>query len=473
MDELTSVIQDVENLHDVLIKLKEKQDSQTNNAETDFERLYHYARSAPITGHKLAEQDEFIRRSYLRMLAGLVSQVKDSQRREKKIIHIGRILAAMPDGDLESLFADAATITIKDLDSFRENLPNDMRHLFLLDLLLLCWLDGKAEDAELQYCAGFINVFAVPAEQSDALVKAVQAALEQDRDALLGVAENLDFLPFLCYFDQSKCIVVSTLEEARQVKGKSVIVFGAEIADMDLPIDMDMFPAASVEFHKCVFRNMQGLFSEKTPVKIANCRFEDCKVRQNLLALYNSEIYGTDFVNCQATSAHHKNFYLIACHSSKIDRCIFKHCTIDEDEAINIEQTNHIMELVFAGEHVPVSCGGLVGTCASTITNCVFLSCSLRVIGTGQSYLICLEDGEISQCKFRKCSTVKSRIFTWLESSDFEKHGAVIKINCVKALAKENEFDEGITMEKYGDDPKRVCDINRIIKKQRKRIEAV
>lgn len=451
MDELTSVIQDVENLHDVLIKLKEKQDSQTNNAGTDFERLYHYARSAPIKGHKLAEQDTFIRRSYLRMLAGLVSQVKDSQRREKKIIHIGRILAAMPDGNLESLFADAATITIKDLDNFRENLPNDMRHLFLLDLLLLCWLDGKADDAELQYCAGFISAFAIPAEQSDALVKAVQAALEQDRDTLLGVSEKLDFLPFLCYFDQSKCVVVSTLEEARQVKGKSVIVFGAEIADMDLPIDMDMFPAASVEFHKCVFRNMQGLFSEKTPVKIANCRFEDCKVRQNLLALHNSEICNTDFANCQATSAHHKNFYLIACHSSKIDRCIFKHCTIDSEG--NIPNLRECWTL-----------GGLVGTIASTITNCVFLSCSFKATGFT---LICLEDGEISQCIFRKCSLKKSQTFSLFGI----EAGALI--NCVKASAKENEFDECSTMKKYGDDPEHVCDINGIIKKQRKRIEAV
>lgn len=434
MDKLVTMIQDAGNLYDALVEMREKRDTNTSGGETDFKRLSFCAGSAPFHGHRLANQSEFVRRAYLRLLAGLVSQTQ-AQCREAKIVHIGRILAAMPDGDLESLFTDAATITTDDLESFRESLPEELRPLFLFDLLLLCWLDGEPEEAELRYAAGFMSAFAMPEKQSEALAKAVRAVLGQDRDALFGLVNDIPCELFLCYLDQSDCAIVASLEEARQIKGKSVIIFHTEISNLDLPIDMDVFPAKSVEFQSCTFQNMQGLFAERLPVKIVNCRFEQCKVAQNLLALHKATIQDTDFIKCEATRLNGMQIYLIACRESIIENCTFLQ---------DIIQCSDCMDR-----------GGLLGTIESTITNCKFQAC----FSDGGYYNPCfisVKGGTLNKCQFKDCIVKK-------EGFLFNSVDAVINNNTIKGCFYSSQ---------ESNDMRHIADINTVFKAQRERIQA-
>lgn len=436
MDKLVTMIQDAGNLYDALVEMQEKRDTNTSGGETDFKRLSFCARSAPFHGHQLANQSEFVRRAYLRLLAGLVSQTQ-AQCREAKIVHIGRILAAMPDGDLESLFTDAATITTDDLESFRESLPEELRPLFLFDLLLLCWLDGEPEEAELRYTAGFMSAFAMPEKQSEAMAKAVRAVLGQDREALFGLVNDIPCELFLCYLDQSDCAIVESLEEAQQIKGKSVIIFHTEISNLDLPIDMDVFPAKSVEFQSCTFRNMQGLFAEKTPVKINNCLFEECEVERNLLALYNAEMRNTDFVRCKATHMNKGKFYLITCCDSIINNCAFKKA---------------IIQCVSYGSY-----SGLLDAKATTISNCNFKECGLlSSYWTEWRYFISVESGKLTQCSFQKCILP-------MDTCLFNNVGSVMDGNI---------SEECCYKKREGQSSYCLADIDAVIETQRKRIQS-
>lgn len=388
MADLRELTTDAKRLYEAMGDLLAKQEA-AGEEEIDFEEIWFSAKSRPFEGHILAVKDDVACRRYLTIMASMAALAQDREKRAVQIRFIARVLAACGacGVDLKAVVTDGMLLTEKSIGEFYELGDKELQVGLLMDLLLMCYLDGKPEEKQIDFAVGFMAVLGLGEDVAKAVGMAVKGILEQDDMAVLGQGKWIAVENLYCYLkNPPNGVLVHDIKSAMEIEAEKII-FMEESWDALPVIECDKFKADVIEFLNCSFNGCGGLKGKKNRIILKGCIFSDTIVEENFITLNYAEIMDCRFTNiCSSASDEEYIFQLL---NSKIENSIFEKVKIIHEESY--------------------ACGGLLKTQKTTINKCQFLEVDDIEEGYRCSRnTIYMCEGTIYACQFKNCNIGRS-----------------------------------------------------------------
>ena len=417
MADLRELTTDAKRLYEALDYLLEKQDN-ANTDDIDLKEIWFSAKARPFQGHLVSTLEEFEARRHLLVLSSLIALTENSEKRTMQIRFLARILASCKNVTLElqALVADGKLMQTELLDKLQEITSEGMKVSLLIDLLLMVYLDGEAEERQMDYIIEMMAWMGFDRTKITAIATIVKGILEQDDEIVLKQNNYINVQGATCYLKNSiDGVLVNDLTEAKTVQAKKIIFYGVEWTAIPM-IQMDEYQAEIIEFRNCVFTGIQGIFNKTKKVILENCSFKECKVQENLLCMKNAVINGCKFNEISTLCSTQK--YLIV---------------LGDSQLINTKFTNILIQ---HNSNHPY--GGFIRT-----KNCEMMQLSIERLTTKSdtcpSYrsVIDITEGKVFDCRVNQCSlSEKSFLFEyWRNVIRQDIHVKSISSSC----ALENE----------------------------------
>lgn len=400
MADLRELTTDAKRLYEALDYLLEKQDN-ANKDDIDLKEIWFSAKARPFQGHLISTLEEFEARRHLLVLSSLIALTENSEKRTIQIRFLARILASCKNVTLElqALVADGKLMQTELLDKLQEISNEGMKVSLLIDLLLMVYLDGEAEERQMDYVIGMMAWMGFDKTKTTAIATIVKGILEQDDAVVLKQNNYISIQGTTCYLkNPMDGVLVNDLTEAKTVQAKKVIFYGAKWTAIPM-IQIDEYQAEIIEFRNCVFTGIQGIFNKTKKVILENCSFKDCKVEENLLCMKNAVINQCKFDGISALDA--KTKHLIVLVDSQLRNTEFVNILIQYHKnsgggfikTRNCEMMNILVEKLTT-ESKDCYPKYVIDIYAGRILDCKLIDCSLAY---GNSYFITLNDNVIEQ----------------------------------------------------------------------------
>lgn len=325
MADLRGLTTDAKRLYEALDFLVEQQET-VNDNDIDFKEIWFTAKNRPFTLHILSRKEETVARMYLKILASLVALTTSTEKRTIQIRFIARILASCTNVDvsIKDIITDGIMLSEESISEFQGITEEDVQQCLLVDLLLLCYLDGQPDDAQLNFVAGFMAVLGTKEENVKAIGNVVRGILEQNDSFVFEQGKYFEVSNVYCYLKEiPDSLVMFDLEKAKTVDAEKVILKGVEFKS-NSTIDCSKFKASIIEFTNCTFSKVQGLInkSEDKKIIIKNCTFKDSEVEQTYMVLRNATISNSTFKNIRTFNSI--NSPLIVLDKCEVSECTFE-----------------------------------------------------------------------------------------------------------------------------------------------------
>lgn len=380
MGDLRELTTDAKRLYEALGQLLEQQDEKRNIKEIDFTELWITAKSRPFTDHILDGREEHIQKKYLKLLSGLVALCLDDNLRMTQIRFLARILVVCNHKEygIQELISDGMMLSTENISDFFELEDEEMQQGLLVDLLLMCYLNGQPEEKQLDYTIGYLAMLGLLVDKTKAIGQLVKGLLEKNDELVLEQNRYMDVTAVRCYMkNPPDGVLVKDIEEAEKVKSRKIIFYDMTYQNLQW-IDFDAFYADVVVFRNCKFINIQGIKSLNKKLIFEDCIFNECTVEENLLILKNAEIRNCAFDNIVAYEGKEK--YLIC-----LQECVMKNTKFD-----NVRITQKSDKIV-----------GFIAARDTDIVDCIFQNVSISLITiVGNHHLCCIEKGVVKNCSF-------------------------------------------------------------------------
>jgi hypothetical protein len=398
MADLRELTTDAKRLYEAMDVLLAKQESEHTD-DIDFKELWFSAKARPFQTHVLSTKEELLCKRYLTILAGAAALADNKEKRTIQVRFIARILAACSncEMDIKELITDGMTLTEKGIDELTELADPEIQTCLLVDLLLLCYIDGDVDEKQLDFAIGWMAMFGLKRETAKAIGCAVKGILEQDDDAVIAQNGFLNVKNLYCYIKNlPDGILVSDIEQAKGIEAEKIIFTGVTWKAIPT-IKCDAFKAQVIEFSKCTFDGIQGIVGKNKKVIIKNCIFKDSEVEQNFMTLKNATILDCRFTNISSLKS--QNQHLFQLMDSRVEGCTFENDTITH---------------MGAG-------GGLLKAKNCVISQCYFEEITTTLIGDNYyKNIVVIYGGRIFSCRFDKCELAGSSfLLTVFENAFF------------------------------------------------------
>lgn len=347
MADLRRLTTDAKRLYEALDLLLEQE--AVSDSDIDFKEIWFTAKNRPFSLHILSRQNETVARLYLKILSSVVALTDSSEKRIMQIRFIARILASCEhiDVSIKDIVADGMMLSEESIGEFQEIADKDVQQCLLVDLLLMCYLDGQADDAQLDFVAGFMAVLGINEQTTKVIGNIVRGILEQNDSLVFEQGKHFEVSNVYCYLKEiPDGIVVFDLEKAKVIDNEKVIIRGVEFKSNSI-IDCITFKAKVIEFEDCVFNKVQGLISksEHKKIIIKNCIFEDTEVAQTYMILRNAAITNSTFKNIRAYDS--SNMPLIALDKCEVSGCKFEGIKLSSNQARYGSRFLHMIDTTF------------------------------------------------------------------------------------------------------------------------------
>lgn len=382
MADLRDLTTDAKRLYEALEYLVEKKEKESSKQEMDFKEIWFTAKTRPWKQHILEKKENPVRKKYLMILAASIYLSKSTEKRTMQVRFLARILAACEGMEIgiKEIITDGRMISEKSIDEFYELGDRELQIALLVDLLLMCYLTGEAEEQQSDFAIGFMAMLGLDEKTVTAIGMVVKGILETKDEIILQQSQYLDIASVYCYMkNPPDGVLVSDIEQAKTVQSKKIIFSGCSYRGLP-KINCDEFAAEIIEFSGCIFTGVQGIYNSAKKLILKNCRFEDCEIQENLLTVKNSKIVNCDFKNISTQDSKYK--YIFHLWKCEMDGCKFDNITVRQGR----------------------NSGGFISSWASVIQNCNINN--LQCKGDKQYFskrIVDIRDGKIFDCKFNKC----------------------------------------------------------------------
>lgn len=296
MADLRELTTDAKRLYEALDYLLEKQE-ESNTGDIDFKEIWFSAKARPFEQHMLGTMEEHEAKRYLSVLSALIALTENGEKRTIQIRFLARLLAACKQLSLslESIVSEGKIIENNIIDELQEIDQDEVLSCMFIDLFLLTYLDGNVEQKQLDFAVGFMSLFGIARDKTEAIANIVKGILEQNDLLVLDQAQYVNPVNIYCYMkNPPDGVLVWDLETAKEIDAKKIIFKGVKFQAVS-QICCDDFQAEIVEFSECQFIGI-GVFENKTKkVIISHCVFEKIEVRNNFMRSVNTHISDCEF----------------------------------------------------------------------------------------------------------------------------------------------------------------------------------
>ncbi|MDO5406472.1 MAG: hypothetical protein Q4F28_04005 [Eubacteriales bacterium] len=391
MADLRELTTDAKRLYEAMDTLLAKQD-EAHTENINFGEIWFSAKARPFKQHILTTKDSLIGRKYLTILASMISLSAGKERRTTQIRFMARILAACknPDVDIENLVTDGMLLTEKSIDEFQEIKDEDLQIALLIDLLLMCYLNGQPEEKQLDFAIGFMAMLGLKQDTAKAIGCIVKGLLEQNDGVVMGQRQYMKIEHVYCYMkNPPDGVLVHDLEQAKHVAADKII-FISEVYQSVSSINFNDYEAKVLEFKGCSFVGVQEIYNTKKQLIFDGCTFEKSEVESTLMKLRNARIKNCKFLNLTARKQKDLE-YLLVLEDSIVEKCIFKNINIYADYKY---------------------LGGLSVSKNTIISGCDFDTILVRRdFNYSNRCMIRMHGGSIFKCKMSNCKFPSSSYF--------------------------------------------------------------
>ncbi len=403
MADLKELKTDIKRIYDIVEKLIENQVSE-DNYNLDFKKIWFSCKKRPFTLHILEKKEDVICRRYLKILASLIKLSEDKNRREIQVRFLGRILATCTNYEesLEDVVSEGALLTFDSIEEFVEVADEDLRDCLIIDLLLLCYLDGDVNNVQFDFTIGFMSFLGLTKEKSSVIGNIVKNILHQDDDSIIKERKKINIINMYCYFKNvPDGLLVFDIIRAMNVDSEKII-FRNHNFDGETYLNCDEFKAKVIEFDNCSFTGNSRIKStcEDKEIIIKDCSFSDCKLNGALLYLRNGIITNCTFKNITINT--NSRLHLLTLYKCNLNNCDFENITI-----------NHYYEKY----------GGVIMAEKCTMENCNVNKVLTKTNSYDRykshncRYILIFSSSVVSECKFNKCDLFKdSYMFSYYDT---------------------------------------------------------
>lgn len=373
MEDLRALTVDARRLYEELDRMLERQDA-VNVDNINYEEILFSAKERPFKGHILCDKDELICKRYLTILSAIISLTNDVNKKTAQVRFLARILAACTEinVELKEVITDGMLMNERCIDEFQKVKDEELQVSLLIDLLLVTYLDGKAENKQLNFVIECMAMLGLEKEQVTAIGQVVKGLLEQDDILVMNQYQLLNIENVYCYMkNPPDGILVGDLEEAKKIKTKKIIFYG-ETYQTVREINCDLYEAEVIEFNGCHFVGINSFVNGNKKLYLNDCIFEKCETDETIFVLEHTEITLCEF----------KNFEL---NSKRGWPAVLKmsHCSITKSNFVNIKLKGSVR---------------LIDSCDTTISDNDFIDITQN-LNYQSNAVINVSAGAISNCK--------------------------------------------------------------------------
>lgn len=308
------------------------QKEQNGKENFDIKKIEKYANQKKFKGHCTEELDEELAYKYCLLLAGAVELIKDREKRIRQYYFISRIFSVKSNrAFLEEMIQDANMISFSDMEILKEGISEEVRDLFLIDLLLMISFDGEVDSKQLEYFGEMTAFMEGKQNKLEQIAVLTKAVLEADLDLICSFASEFPVDTMFCYLSGK---VADSLKELEKIKGENAILYNALLTDKY--IDIDHYGKKKIRFVNCEFTNISEIAASKTEVELVCCSFRACSGNGDEWKVddrgrkYDSLIKMDKCIigNCEFIMCSDQGIYLIVINEGIIENTDFLNCSV-------------------------------------------------------------------------------------------------------------------------------------------------
>ena len=262
-------------LVDEMAKEEEVCDGSKN--EIDFMTLQEQGYRNRFQKHRTESYDRDLKMKYCTVLAGMAGLAENAEAKVKQYYFVSRILGEKSSNSvLKSAAEDASISALEGSKLLADELAEEDKKIFMLDMLLMISLSGDIEEKQLDYFCELATYFEVGQKVQESIVGVVACILKDENEEVYLHAKYFPVFYISCYLTEAiPAKVVTSIEDITKLNDSFVIVAGVNFKNMDVWIEQ--YHKKHIRFIKCSFENVSQISAGKTIVEFFDCIFENCK----------------------------------------------------------------------------------------------------------------------------------------------------------------------------------------------------
>lgn len=396
MRTISELAKDIKEIYEEVLILQNSMEKK--DIDIDFQKINAVASKNPIENHYIGNLDEYTQKVYFTYLCKVINFTNDDSTKYSQIQFMSRIISGIknPHFDIKEILLSSISNQM-DLGEFVKCISDELLDVFIVDNLILAYINGNGENQVIDYVSEIISLFKLENEKFKELASLARAVLNKDDDAIVEYSRSSDLNKFLCYMKNPyEGVVVYSLEDAKIEKSDSITILNVNIENLNKEINLDEFHASEITFRNSEFRNIKGVKSTQKVVKFYNCIFENCTVSKELVCIDEGMISKSIFRNCVGVSVK-SGTYLISLQNGNIENLDINDCCIET------EITKNVFETMITGL-VKVVNGNTMNCCITGSkviggkSNQSFVSYNLHILN--------VNNGKIERCIFKECACI-------------------------------------------------------------------
>lgn len=368
--------------------------------EIDYQRINIIASKNPLKNHYISKLDEYTQKIYLTYLANIINITKNQKTKYSQIQFFSRLISSIDNKSFDTKEILITSLTNKmDLLEFVKCISDKLLDIFIVDSLILTYINSDAESEVLEYVSEIISLFNIKVEKFKELLKLVKAILIKDDDGIVSHSKVSDLNLFLCYMKNPyNGVIVYSLEDAIKEESEEITILNTKIKNVKEVIDLDKFVANKIVFRNCIIEDINGIESQNKIVEIHNTIFKNIHSPIKI----NSGFMGTTYKEFQ------RNFGLLDIQNCYIDNCIFENCSVSK-ELIKIKKGSIFNSQIIECKGIDVNSETfLIDTSYTEIKNLIIKNCKIETNNNSRNRtslgIISILYGRIDNCKIHNCT---------------------------------------------------------------------
>lgn len=438
MSTISELAKDIKEIYEEVLVLQKSMEKK--DVDIDFKKINAIASKNPIKNHYISKLDEYTQRVYFTYLSKIIELTNDENAKYSQQLFLSRLIASIknPSFDVKEILLSSLSNNIE-LGEFVKCISDELLDVFIVDNLILAYINGNAENQVIEYISEIVSLFRINNDKFKELIHLAKSILNKDDKGIIDCSYLTDLNKFLCYMKNPlDGLVVYTIEDAIEENVEKIFIVNAAIKNYKEVINLDLIKAKNISFINCNFKKIVGINSENKVVNfksstftniysnelifikmkncyIDNCLFENCTIKEALIEIKEKgELLNSQFKNL-STKNRDFGLPLLSLYSVNVDNCL----------VANIYGTTSIMRLLdgclnktrfFNCRSVYLTRNfgdgynrAILKVHNSVVHDCEFKECSVhsKTYTLENAYIVSMRSSTQSECKFIDCGCKK------------------------------------------------------------------